>query len=922
MFIRRSHAVAALLATVLLWGMGSVSAARAQIVAAVLPSSRAIAVGGTATAFATIINAGTSDATNCAIAPLANISAAFSYQTTDPTTNALTGTGNTPVTIPAGNLQTFVIALTSSAAFPTTSVAFGFTCDGLDPAPILSGINTLLLTASSSPTPDVIALAATVGGNGTVSLDGAPASGSFAVAITNLGASDNVTVTTNTGASTLPVSVAICQTDPTSSVCLQAPSTTITLGIGTNATATFGIFVTGTGDVAPLPGADRIFVQFADSNSTVVGSTSVAVNTAGYTPASAAAVSFSASTPSTGSVGQSYNFCYCNPTPSGANGLCGASGQVNPSGGYPPYTFQLGSGTGSPPAGISLLSNGCLSGAPSASGNFSFNICAIDLNGGQSCQPTSIPVAPTTEPLTITAAALGIPPGSGGGAGGGTVTDTTGFGVSCGNTANGGGYSYACTPGTYYPYGTVITLLETPLSGSAFVGWSGGTCSGTAPTCTVTMDSAIAVTATFNASSVTYETLTVSSNGSGTVTSNPPGISGTGSASFPQGTTVTVIESPYSGAAFTGWSGACSGSATTCSVTMSAAESVTATFSTSTGRNVLLQPFASDSIWNMPIGSGAVYQAANITAPPTSVFDDDDILIFTPTAPMTGVYENGAGWQYSSIDRCDFTTWPITSAGFSVPIPTNFVLPNEPGTPNNTGAVLLADGQTISQFSPLQRCTAGGPVTFTNEFGPLGSLAPNVSLYSGGIPGTHGALLSNLGGTIRLGELVPGNSPIVNGVNDVMRHALKLEFTGLFNSLGYGPFWPATNADGGNEGLLVALLPTFNYNGLQTAPGRSIAWTLINYGAYLVDDPGWNATGICMEKSTMTLDGTITSAVDQFQTNWGYPFYQYQTNAPWLQDMETIVANLQVITNNGPNSIGGGGTPRQPLLPPVTAPGN
>jgi hypothetical protein len=75
-----------------------------------------------------------------------------------------------------------------------------------------------------------------------------------------------------------------------------------------------------------------------------------------------------------------------------------------------------------------------------------------------------------------------------------------------------------------------------------------------------------------------------------------------------------------------------------------------------------------------------------------------------------------------------------------------------------------------------------------------------------------------------------------------------------------------------------------------------------------------------MEKSTMTLDGVIMSAADEFQANWGYSVYQYQNNTPWLQDMEIIVSNLQVITNNGPNSIGGGGTPRQPLLPPVTPP--
>jgi hypothetical protein len=321
----------------------------------------------------------------------------------------------------------------------------------------------------------------------------------------------------------------------------------------------------------------------------------------------------------------------------------------------------------------------------------------------------------------------------------------------------------------------------------------------------------------------------------------------------------------------------------------------------------------------MPIGSNAVYQAANITSPPNSVENDDEIIIFTPTAPLQEVYYNGCGWQ--GCDRCDFTDWPITDAGFGVPVPTNYVLPYESGTPNNSGAILLADGQTLRQFNPVQRCAAGGPMTYTDEYGGSpGSLFPNGNLYTDGIAGSHGSGLSALGGDIRIGDIVPGNSPIVNGVSDVMRHAIKLEYSGEFNSFGYGPFWPATNADGGNEGLLVALLPSFNYNGLQTAPGRSIAWTLINYGAYLVDNPAWNAVSICMEKSTMTLDGVITTAAEEFQTNWGYSVYQYQSNIPWVQDMETITANLQVITNNGPNSIGGGGTPSQPLLPPVTPP--
>jgi hypothetical protein len=45
---------------------------------------------------------GTSDATGCGLAPITALPAGFSYQTTAAGTNALTGSPNTPATIPAG----------------------------------------------------------------------------------------------------------------------------------------------------------------------------------------------------------------------------------------------------------------------------------------------------------------------------------------------------------------------------------------------------------------------------------------------------------------------------------------------------------------------------------------------------------------------------------------------------------------------------------------------------------------------------------------------------------------------------------------------------------------------------------------------------------------------------------------------------
>jgi endoglucanase len=73
--------------------------------------------------------------------------------------------------------------------------------------------------------------------------------------------------------------------------------------------------------------------------------------------------------------------------------------------------------------------------------------------------------------------------------------------------------------------------------------------------------------------------------GSGTITSSPSGINcgSTCSASYASGTSVTVTAAAASGSTFAGWSGACTGTGT-CTVSMTAARSVTATFNT-TGTN-------------------------------------------------------------------------------------------------------------------------------------------------------------------------------------------------------------------------------------------------------------------------------------------------------------------------------------------------
>jgi endoglucanase len=95
-------------------------------------------------------------------------------------------------------------------------------------------------------------------------------------------------------------------------------------------------------------------------------------------------------------------------------------------------------------------------------------------------------------------------------------------------------------------------------------------------------------------------TVTKSGAGSGTVTSSPSGIScgSTCSANYASGTSVRLTASAASGSTFAGWDGACTGTGA-CTVSMTAARSVTATFNGTSTTFPL-------SVTKMGAGSGTV----------------------------------------------------------------------------------------------------------------------------------------------------------------------------------------------------------------------------------------------------------------------------------------------------------------------------
>ena len=124
-------------------------------------------------------------------------------------------------------------------------------------------------------------------------------------------------------------------------------------------------------------------------------------------------------------------------------------------------------------------------------------------------------------------------------------------------------------PGTYrYLSGASVTVTATPDPYHDLVSW-GDDCSGTATTCTLTLDAAKTASVTFQVQ--TY-TLTVTATGGGSV--DPSG------TSTENGGTELTLTASWDDAThtFTGWGGDCSGSETTCALLIDAAKTVTATF--------------------------------------------------------------------------------------------------------------------------------------------------------------------------------------------------------------------------------------------------------------------------------------------------------------------------------------------------------
>jgi len=153
-------------------------------------------------------------------------------------------------------------------------------------------------------------------------------------------------------------------------------------------------------------------------------------------------------------------------------------------------------------------------------------------------------------------------------------TDGTTYTLSTAIVPTGGG-SVSRSPNKSQGYipGERVTVTATASSNYVFTKWSGASDATTNPV-NIEMDGSKALTANFTR---TY-TLTVSTNGSGSVSRYPTNSSGQNNGVYLDGTTVTVTATPSSDYYFTGWSGASSSTSSSIDITMNENKTLTANF--------------------------------------------------------------------------------------------------------------------------------------------------------------------------------------------------------------------------------------------------------------------------------------------------------------------------------------------------------
>jgi beta-glucosidase len=298
------------------------------------------------------------------------------------------------------------------------------------------------------------------------------------------------------------------------------------------------------------------------------------------------------------------------------------------------------------------------------------------------------------------------------------VLTVTKSGTGTGTVTGGGVINCGTTCAATLPGDVAIVLTATASSGTAFAGWSGA-CTGTASTCSVGGGGNRTVNAAFDLVATSYPlTMALAGTAAGTITTSPPGTDcGSGCKSFPAGTVVTLTATPSTGATFGGWGGACSGTATTCTLTMSSARTVTATFSGTTTSTLLSQgkPATASSTESTSYPASNAFDASTTTRWSSQFSDPQWIRV-----------DLG---QRATIDRVVLRWEGAYGRAYQLQV-------------SDDGTAWTSIYQTTTSTGGLQTLTVSGAGRYVRMYGTARATQYGYSLYDFQVWGTFGQVQS------------------------------------------------------------------------------------------------------------------------------------------------------------------------------------
>lgn len=205
-----------------------------------------------------------------------------------------------------------------------------------------------------------------------------------------------------------------------------------------------------------------------------------------------------------------------------------------------------------------------------------------------------------------------------------------------------------------YPYGTIVQLTAVPDTGWVFTSWSGDLSGSTNPI-SITMNANKSVTAHFSAT--TY-TLTILTDGSGSVNKNPD------QPSYNYGQVVTLTAIPAAGWTFSVWTGDLTGSQNPRTITMDANKLLTAHFVDAMAPEIggisliSSDPLDTDPFYGWVNVSGTISDNVGVSEVVLQIHTPDNTWTNVSMIPRSaGLYYYRSATAFSSEGNHSYTIW-------------------------------------------------------------------------------------------------------------------------------------------------------------------------------------------------------------------------------------------------------------------------